>query len=288
MLAIVIPIAFVLLGCATSTSKIATLNDMWATAMSFRYSYSLIVDLSPTTAAKPDTTYVVELYEKNKLKGSTTVKWSQPEINVSKSTLVEFPISENEWSAYHWEDVSDIFTVKVYDQSQVTPELGETTSHYFLDPSLEAAVRIALGESTGGHVFRGEITKSDLAGLKELNSCISEIANLKGLEYCTNLSWLSLGINNISDITPLSKLTSLTELYLNNNQITDITPLAKLTNLTSVSLSDNKISDISSLVKNTGLGSGDGVDLKNNPLSARSRNVYVPQLEQRGVQVVIE
>jgi len=47
----------------------------------------------------------------------------------------------------------------------------------------------------------------------------------------------------------------------------------------------NSISDISPLVENSGLSEGDTVDLGDNPLSATSINVYIPQLEERGVDV---
>ncbi len=50
-------------------------------------------------------------------------------------------------------------------------------------------------------------------------------------------------------------------------------------------LSGNQISDIKHLVDNTGLGSGYDIYLKNNPLSTTSCTVYIPQLENRGVNV---
>jgi len=56
----------------------------------------------------------------------------------------------------------------------------------------------------------------------------------------------------------------MTELHLNNNQITDIEPL----------------------VNNMGLSEGDIVDLQDTPLSTESINVYIPQLEARGVEVL--
>jgi len=39
------------------------------------------------------------------------------------------------------------------------------------------------------------------------------------------------------------------------------------------------------LVENEGLGAGDGVYLYGNPLSSDSVNIYIPQLEARGVDV---
>jgi len=41
------------------------------------------------------------------------------------------------------------------------------------------------------------------------------------------------------------------------------------------------------LVENSGLSVGDDVVLRNNPLSTDSLNVYIPQLEQRGVKVLL-
>jgi hypothetical protein len=43
------------------------------------------------------------------------------------------------------------------------------------------------------------------------------------------------------------------------------------------------LSDISPLAENSGLGQGDTVDLAENPLDTQSIDVYIPQLEQRGV-----
>jgi hypothetical protein len=40
------------------------------------------------------------------------------------------------------------------------------------------------------------------------------------------------------------------------------------------------------LVENGGLSAGDTVELSGNPLSTTSVNVYIPQLEARGVTVV--
>jgi internalin A len=99
----------------------------------------------------------------------------------------------------------------------------------------------------------------------------------------SSLNDLVLGGNQISDISPLANLTSLTRLNLRNNQISDISPLANLTSLTWLYLQDNQISDISPLVDNEGLSEGDEVYLKGNPLSADSVNIYIPQLEARGV-----
>jgi Leucine-rich repeat (LRR) protein len=109
---------------------------------------------------------------------------------------------------------------------------------------------------------------------------ISLLADFTGLED------LFLASNQISDISPLANLTNLEVLFLHNNQISDISALANLTNLYSLFIYDNQISDISPLVQNEGLvGTGDIVSLAGNPLSSDSINIYIPQLEARGVTV---
>jgi len=56
----------------------------------------------------------------------------------------------------------------------------------------------ALGKPIGD-----KITAADLTGLTKLEADRSSIANVFGLEYCTNLTSLSLHMNQISDISPL-------------------------------------------------------------------------------------
>jgi len=51
-------------------------------------------------------------------------------------------------------------------------------------------------------------------------------------------------------------------------------------------LGSNYITDLSPLVLNSGLSEDDYVSLENNPkLSGKSKEVYIPQLEGRGVEV---
>ena len=94
---------------------------------------------------------------------------------------------------------------------------------------------------------------------------------------------LDLQKNQLSNLTPLSNLTSLTGLNLGRNPISDLTPLS---NLSTLPLMHNQISDILPLVENQGLGEGDTLDLRDNPLSATSVDVYIPLLQQRGVNVI--
>ena len=117
------------------------------------------------------------------------------------------------------------------------------------DPNLEKVIRETIAKPVG------DIYESDLRGLTALNASSQAIANLDGLEYCTNLTHLYLGGNQIIAISPLSDLTSLTHLYLGGNQIIDISSLSDLTSLTELNLCNNNVffDDISPLSDLTNL-----------------------------------
>ena len=121
------------------------------------------------------------------------------------------------------------------------------------DPNLRAAVRDALILPADA-----SITQADMNRLTDLDVRDQGIANLTGLEFATNLTFLQLQANRIEDISPLANLTQLTELHLGGNRIEDIGPLANLTQLTVLRLNENfRIEDISSLANLTQLKAAD-------------------------------
>jgi len=71
-----------------------------------------------------------------------------------------------------------------------------------------------------------------------------------------------------------SDLEGLTCLNANGRSIADLTGLEYVTDLTYLNLYNDQISDISPLVDNSGLGDGDEIDLRDNPLSDDSINIY--------------
>ncbi len=189
------------------------------------------------------------------------------------------------------------------------------------DPVLRKAVETVLDKASGEPITRGEMATlrfltvrgvrqltgveyavrlsrlvvssgaisdlAPLAGLKSLSllslpgNVIADVSPLAGLP----LSWLSLTDNAIRDVSPLAELTSLRTLELGRNAIADIAPLAGLTALTDLDLDFNAISDIAPLVENDGLDAGDSVDLIGNFLGLSSREMHIPTLLQRGVEV---
>jgi len=121
------------------------------------------------------------------------------------------------------------------DEGPTDETVTDETAVTFPDSNLEAAIREAIGKP------EGPIHTSELEGLSFLAASRRNITDLTRLEYCTNITHLSLAYNQVSDISPLASLTNLTWLYLAYNQVSDISPLASLTNLTWLSLSYNNV-----------------------------------------------
>lgn len=92
-----------------------------------------------------------------------------------------------------------------------------------------------------GRQYSTNLTSLSLNG-KELTN-----KDIKSLNKMTNLKYLNLNKNQISDISALSELKNLTELSLNSNEVNDISALANLTKLEKLNLGCNNISDISAL-----------------------------------------
>jgi len=113
----------------------------------------------------------------------------------------------------------------------------------------------------------------------------NRIHDTSPLSNLVNLTFLGLIRNEITDVSPLSNLVNLTQLWLSGNKITDVSPVSKLINLRSLDLTGNQISDLSPLVQNRGLGKEDSIWVAENPLDEDSLNIYIPQLERRGVRI---
>lgn len=111
----------------------------------------------------------------------------------------------------------------------------------FVDANLVQGIRDAINKPTGA------ITYGDVKYLDSLRIVSSNISNLSGIEYLTNLTELYLSNNQIIDLDPLNNLSNLNVLSLSSNQIIDLSPLYSLNNLTELYLSSNQIIDISPL-----------------------------------------
>ena len=158
------------------------------------------------------------------------------------------------------------------------------------DANLRAAIETALGKASGA-----PISRADMVSLKLLEAPDSDISDLTGLEFATNLKRLDLGprrtvygrvgsgrssnlpnSNAISNLSPLSGMIGLKYLDLGNNLISDVSALSGLNRLTYLDLYDNVISDVSALSNLTSLTS---LDLYNNLISDVSGLSRLTRLE---------
>ena len=99
------------------------------------------------------------------------------------------------------------------------------------------------------------LNRQEMLRIRRLRIESSELKDLTGLEYATNLAELSLGyVGMVSDLTPISNLISLTKLDVAGNQISDIRPLTGLINLRTLNLSNNPCEDLTPLANLAGLG----------------------------------
>ena len=122
------------------------------------------------------------------------------------------------------------------------------------DANLRAVIERMMVKTSGATITRGE-----MATLTSLDAKNSEVRDLTGLEFATNLTWLDLAgwdvDHFISDLAPLAGLTNLTTLSLYNSAVSDVSALSGLTNLEWLSLSFNAVSDVSALAGMTKLES---------------------------------
>jgi hypothetical protein len=114
-----------------------------------------------------------------------------------------------------------------------------------------------------GNLFSEFLPKDllSLEGMLELPG--EDIEDLKGIEYCRNITGLNLEENGIDSLAGLEELTQISVLYLARNRIHDISPLKNLSALTSLDLSFNEIEEAGELA---GLGGLRYLNLIGNPL----------------------
>jgi hypothetical protein len=101
-------------GTSSDSGEIATLQSM-TTHMEYR---AVTVELKPTSLAQANQSYTVELYEKGRLRGSNTVSWNQPELNVRETAWVDFKVlsveEKNAYSSASESELRKMFSIRVH------------------------------------------------------------------------------------------------------------------------------------------------------------------------------
>jgi len=108
------------------------------------------------------------------------------------------------------------------------------------DKNLETVIRKELHKTAES----GEITKADLKNVYFLRARGKNIADLSGLEHCTNLREIVLEENSIADVSALAGLVDVQFLNLAKNQISDVAPIANLKKLQYLKLDQNQLTKI--------------------------------------------
>ena len=89
-----------------------------------------------------------------------------------------------------------------------------------------------------------EITQGDMEDLTALVEC-DGVFDLDGLQYATNLGFLSSWHGGVADLSPLSGLARLQTLQLSRHRVGDLTPLAGLQSLQTLVLTNTYTADLS-------------------------------------------
>ena len=127
----------------------------------------------------------------------------------------------------------------------------------------------------------------DMTNLQTIYLTNTLVTNLNPIANITSLQNLIMNNCGITDIAALSSLINIVKLHLSDNSIIDITALAELYELQEINLGNNSVIDILPLVDNWGIsGANDYVLLPHNPLNEISLTTYIPQLQDRGVNVI--
>ena len=92
--------------------------------------------------------------------------------------------------------------MKLWDTSRWMGARLEATAEVDIpDPNLRAVIATALDKSPNAPIVRGHMATLFFFRLHLLSISETDISNLTGLEYVTNLTLLELEGNNISDIS---------------------------------------------------------------------------------------
>ncbi len=158
--------------------------------------------------------------------------------------------------------------------------LAQDETEWMPDENLRTIVRETLNLDSNT-----TLTQQTMQTLAVLNAENSDITNIKGLEYATQLGTLNLGANEISDLSVLEELTHLTELGLNSNRIQVITPLEGLINLRRLNLSFNRISDIAALTELTEITDLNLTDNNISNITALTELTRITRLDLSGNEI---
>ncbi|MCK9569873.1 phage tail protein [Candidatus Pacearchaeota archaeon] len=126
----------------------------------------------------------------------------------------------------------------------------------FPDTALASIIAAKLGVAPDE--ITSELCETILTLIEEDGTENAGISDLTGMEYCTNLFYLSMPHNQVSDLSPLEGLTKLGIINLGWNKLTtlsglpDLPPLGAYMGLNLLGFNNNLLTDISQIVDSAG------------------------------------
>jgi internalin A len=142
--------------------------------------------------------------------------------------------------SHHWNipentPFGDNFRIKMYSSENGSNEMisdGNFVLYKYIDiPNSSLRTQILETLELGNN---SRISTWDLSKIDELS--ISDISDLQGLEYCTNLIVLSLSDSNLESINEIKDLNELINIYFTNVIVPDYSPIQELSQLTFVNM----------------------------------------------------
>lgn len=133
-------------------------------------------------------------------------------------------------------------TAPIIDACTIEAKFHDSATVVFPDPSLDKAVRQALGLDGVS-----KIAKTQLAQLKILELPTGQVADLQGLQHAKELTLLKAASNKIADLWPIQNLTKLEALDLSSTPLTSLQSLSTLKNLRRLWLFESSVTDLSPL-----------------------------------------
>ncbi|MDD3045001.1 MAG: Ig-like domain-containing protein [Candidatus Delongbacteria bacterium] len=192
------------------------------------------------------------------------------------------------------EDLSELETLSLgYNNVVDISALRNLTKLNYIDFSFNQIAEInALSNLTGltsVNLSQNQIiditSLKNLTGIKILRLGNNDVSDISSLNLLSDISNLDLNDNQIDDITVMSNISELNSVNLRNNNITDISAFRNLPKIRNIYLENNQVSDIYPLVQNSDFAGLGNLELNINPLDSVSINVYIPEIQSRGIMV---
>lgn len=125
--------------------------------------------------------------------------------------------------------------------------VGQREKSFIEDPHLETKLRYNL-KKQNGVLTKTDLLKIDSIAGYNLTFHDYPVKSIKGVEFCKNLTYVSLNLEDIDDLTPLKTLSNITYLSINQNyNLKNVDALAQLVSLEYLDIESNNIEDITSL-----------------------------------------